>query len=75
MVPFFLSGLCHPVAGVKALTLKTFVVLGRSEAEGRAERCRILLQPPILPALVAVLGDHDTGVAQVEMIINADGEV
>ncbi|CAN0383321.1 unnamed protein product [Ectocarpus sp. 12 AP-2014] len=36
---------------------------GQSEEQGRerAERCRTLLQPPLLPALVAALGDGDTG--------------
>ncbi|CAN0069058.1 unnamed protein product, partial [Ectocarpus fasciculatus] len=36
---------------------------GQSEEEGRerAERCRTLLQPPLLPALVAALGDGETG--------------
>ncbi|CAM9616583.1 unnamed protein product [Ectocarpus sp. 13 AM-2016] len=39
---------------------------GQSEEQGRerAERCRTLLQPPLLPALVAALGDGDTGASQ-----------
>lgn len=75
-MPFFLAGLCHPAAGVKKLTAKALLTLGlgsggggvQPEAEdggGRAERCRALLQPPVLPALVAALGDGDTGAAQV----------
>lgn len=65
VIPFFLAGLCHPVAGVKSLTARTLVALGVKQDGGRRERCRMLLQPPLLPAIVAVLGDSDTGAAQV----------
>ncbi|CAN0042729.1 unnamed protein product [Scytosiphon promiscuus] len=34
------------------------------EERDRIDRCRALVQPPLLPALVAALGDVDTGVAQ-----------
>ena len=80
LVPFFLAGLCHPTTGVKKLTAKALLTLGlggRSGSGGggggrgqleegaeRASRCRELLQPPLLPALVAALGDGDTGAAQ-----------
>ncbi|CAM9326725.1 unnamed protein product, partial [Ectocarpus sp. 4 AP-2014] len=77
LVAFFLAGLCHPAAGVRTLTATAMGALGlgsssssssssgegKSQEEGRerAERCRTLLQPPLLPALVAALGDGDTG--------------
>ncbi|CBN75718.1 hypothetical protein Esi_0167_0016 [Ectocarpus siliculosus] len=79
LVAFFLAGLCHPAAGVRTLTATAMGALGlgssssssstgegQSEEEGRerAERCRTLLQPPLLPALVAALGDGDTGASQ-----------
>lgn len=66
-LPFFLAGLCHPVVGVKKLTAKTLVAIGRGEqrADGRSDRCLSILSPPVLPALVAILGDGDTGAAQV----------
>lgn len=65
VIPFFLAGLCHPAAGVKSLTARTLVALGVRQDAGRHDRCRALLQAPLLPALVAVLGDGDTGAAQV----------
>lgn len=64
-MPLFLAGLCHPAAGAKTLTAKTLVALGLQKLGGRGERCCTLLQPPLLPALVAVLGDNNTGAAQV----------
>lgn len=77
LVPFFLAGLCHPTAGVKKLTATALVTLGLGSGGGggggrgqpeedgeRANRCRELLQPALLPALVAALGDADTGAAQ-----------
>ncbi|CAM9585388.1 unnamed protein product [Ectocarpus sp. 8 AP-2014] len=79
LVAFFLAGLCHPAAGVRTLTATAMGALGlgssssttttgegQSEEEGRerADRCRTLLQPPLLPALVAALGDGDTGTSQ-----------
>eukprot|EP00752_Nemacystus_decipiens_P003398 g3144.t1 len=80
LVPFFLAGLCHPTPGVKKLTAKALLKLGLgggsggngggsgggqvAEDGGRARRCRELLQPPLLPGLVAALGDGDTGAAQ-----------
>eukprot|EP00903_Cladosiphon_okamuranus_P014527 g13474.t1 len=78
LVPFFLAGLCHPTPGVKKLTAKALLTLGLGgaggggggervqldEDGGRSTRCRQLLQPPLLPALVAALGDGDTGAAQ-----------
>lgn len=46
---------------------------GRMEEDGeRANRCRQLLQPPLLPALVSALGDGDTGAAQV-CLLRHDG--
>lgn len=68
MVPFFLAGLCHPSTGVKTLTVKALVALGQEQPQNRGERCRALVQPPLLPALVARLGDGHTGVAQVRDI-------
>ena len=65
VVPLFLAGLCHPVAGAKTLTAKTLVALGLQKSGMRGDRCCALLQPPLLPALVAILGDSDTGAAQV----------
>lgn len=84
LVPFFLAGLCHPTPGVKILTAKALIALGLGggggggsigerkpeEEEGeRADRCRALLQPPLLPALVAALGDADTGAAQARAFV------
>lgn len=67
-MPFLLAGLYHPIVGVKKLTAKTLVVLGRGESQGdvgRSARCLSILAPPVLPAVVALLGDSDTGAAQV----------
>lgn len=87
-MPFFLAGLCHLATGVKKLSARALVVLGLGSANGggrgeqpaaeeedreRVDRCRTLLQPPLLPALVAALGDVDTGVAQARTFICAPG--
>lgn len=83
LVPFFLAGLCHPTPSVTILTAKALIALGLGGGGGgggggqpeedrgeRADRCRALLQAPLLPALVAALGDGDTGAAQARVLVH-----